>query len=541
MDSMKIKFLILTICVLISCAKKTKNYDIAEISSILVARCIDQSGTLLKTSDLSDTYFNLHNIPKEYQAKFIEICGNLNADLNKLPEDYHESKPVRYFLLNKYLVQNKDTVKKDSLDSCYATEKNPYFMAFAILSQNFVDTQNIGNDTYIRSLARSFNVSSSHVYEGIWTCLSKSPEEIFIKVAGMIQSNLHDNRIGDPSFYFTNILLPYFTYLSNGYIFKPSVEDSIFKQFGKTFKEQNSENVMREFSFGFKDYLLGEALKVKLQNDLNSILANHHFRLFMRQRHCVGYEILSNCIPVNYDKIGKVSFVKKACISFSSSYIGLSTTDENDVVVSVDDIMDEAQEIETDIKQNTPLVSCSSFQSVWVQQNIGIGINKADSILFKLLQKEFDKKTAESISEMIIKQTAIHEVKHKWDEKNSTQEHWYNVDCEISAHLTCCALSDISYYSLIMAIMDLEDFYENIQEIEIRNNILVLLKECWLTAKSASEDSLNEKQIADKALNWYNEYLMIAGGKLPSIKQYSESIISRIDSGCSTSLNLNGK
>jgi hypothetical protein len=49
-------------------------------------------------------------------------------------------------------------------------------------------------------------------------------------------------------------------------------------------------------------------------------------------------------------------------------------------------------------------------------------------------------------------------------------------------------------------------------------------------AKSASEDSLNEKQIADKVLYRYNEYSMIAGGKLPSIKQYSKTILSRIDS-----------
>jgi hypothetical protein len=538
MNKMKIAYFSISIIFMFVLCSKVNKEELSEISSILVAQSINQSGKLLTHNELNEMYFKVNNISIKYQPKFIEIYDHLRADLSKLSSDYYGSVPVRYFLINKYLNQNRcnETSTNDYSDSLYATERNPYYMAFAIYSENFVNLQTIGNDTYIRSLARSFNVPPGCVYEGIWTCLLNTRKVVFEKVALIVKNNLHDQKINDPSFYFINILLPYYRYLSNGFVFSPSMEDTIFKQFGKTFQDPNAETIMRNYSYKFKDYLMGASLNVKWQNDFNSILSKHLFRLELRQRSCVGYRISPNCIKINRNQTGNVLFIKKVSVSFSNPDIGLSTVDENDVVVKVDDIFDMSQEIKYDLDHSLQMFSCSRFGSVWQEQNLGFSISKADSILFKLLQKEFNGKTVQTISEMITKHTSIHEAKHKWDEKNSTQKHWYNIDCEISAHLTCCALSGSSYYSLTMALMNLEDYYKNIGQTEVREKILKLLRDCWQLAETASEGAIDEKQVAIKAIEIYNAYSMVDGDSLPSIARYSKTIVTIIDSTFSAGL-----
>jgi hypothetical protein len=388
----------------------------------------------------------------------------------------------------------------------------------------------IGNNGYIKTLARSFKVLPSQIYQGLWVYLKNDPRMILEAVALMIKANLQERQCNDPDFFFANILLPYFSYLANGYPIYTPIENSLFKQFNHAFKIREAEKSLRNFSCGFKRYLSGEPLSVDLKNSLNAILKIYGYRVYIGDRTCVGYRVLKNRIRINKKGVGEILFIKKVSVSLSVSYLGLSTLCENDVVLSVDDIMDEVSDMQMDLQNSLPLYSCSTMVGAcWPEFNLGFSVSKADSILNKLLIREFSGMTNQQIFQKRVQAIAVHEAKHKWDEKAGPKVQWYNVDCETSAHLADAIFGGVSFFSLTSIIAEYQRFYKNTREQEVRVALNKLLGKYWAIAKAASENSIGSPQVIDKLNQSYKEYTMIEGGKLPDISAFKKDILGSFD------------
>ncbi len=505
-----------------------------EKAAFLIARSLQTTITPIKKQDLNDGFFQRFGVQSELQPEFVKTYERLLDDVAALPGKYSAEIPVFYFLLNRYLTHSEDSGGKSNDIRLMALPGNPVFMAFAMLSENVVDVRKIGNGGYIATLAKSFKVSPSHIYEGIWIYLKNDSRLILEAVALMIKTNLNDSRCNDPDFFFYNILLPYFTYLVNGYALFPPIENSLFKQFGNAFKADGAEEALRTFSVGFKKFLIGDRISVKLKNRLNSVLAQYNVRVYMGERACVGYRVLGKRIRIDKNGVKNVLFIEKASISLSVPYLGLATSKEDDVVISYDELLDEVEIVQNDLKNGLPLFSCSAMPGdAWSALNPGISTQQADAILMTLLSREFSNQSKLRIVQRAIKKIAVHETKHKWDEQNESTKQWYNVDCETSASLTDALYGGTPLYSLMTLISQYQRFYASIQRPDVRATLKRHLNEFWSVAKAAADDSLACPhacpQVIDRLRRIYEGYTMVGGGGLPDLSIYKTGILPALE------------
>ncbi len=524
--------IILSICfclILCTCnnsKRKDSNVATAEAkTALLIARSIEATGSLVPSSNLNELFYQRYRVPSNLQSVFATMYERLRADI-ELVQHHHKSRvSVRYFLLNRYLLHSEVSLEKLGEIRYSASAANPVYMAFALQSENMLDWNCIGSPNYIKTLARSFGVSEKEATEGVWVLLRNPPDAIYEAVALMIKANIEDADIQHPDFMFQNVIVPYLTYVSKGYRIQGAIEDSVFSSFKITFGAQRTANELRDFSNAFKQYMAGNTINVKYINALNSLLGSSGFRLHVRNRTCIGYRILKEQIPIARDGIGNVVFLKKISVCLSMAFLGLSTINEKDVIITIDDISDYAEDIMYDLSHGKCSVSLQSrFAATWMGCNVGLNIESADGILFSLLQREFGHLSQMEIVNRLIKQIAVHEVKHKWDEMTNANKDWYNVDAETSAHLTETLYSGIPLYSLISLIHRYHGFYANIPRDDIRQKLRTYLKRYWTLAQALSTDTMNIDQFRKKISTLYAEYTAIDGGLLPPEQKFYQEI-----------------
>ena len=145
--------------------------------------------------------------------------------------------------------------------------------------------------------------------------------------------------------------------------------------------------------------------------------------------------------------------------------------------------------------------------------------------MFSLLQREFGRLSQKEIVNRLIKQIAVHEVKHKWDEMSKANIDWYNMDAETSAHLTETLYGGISPYSLISLIHRYHGFYANITGDDIRQKLRLHLQRYWATAQALASGKMSADQFKNRIAMLYAEHTTIEGGLLPFEQKFHQETV----------------
>jgi len=202
---------------------------------------------------------------------------------------------------------------------------------------------------------------------------------------------------------------------------------------------------------------------------------------------------------------------------------------EKDVVLTLDNFIDCTDDIFYTMQNEKP--AFDSYKELpiakyWDDLQIGFPCDTADAIYTKLIKKEFCCQSREQIMNRLFREIAIHEVKHKWDEKVKGNQAWYNVDNETSAHITETLYGGVPLYSLLAFINRYQVFYCSIDVGEVRDQLRPVIASCWQLAQQAANDTISARQVMQELRVMYDEYrLLESKGHLPDINRYYTEIV----------------
>lgn len=517
-----------------SCAKNNEqNSQLSDKQKVafLISRTLQQTGTLVPAQSLTPEFFRKHYIPKELRKEFVRSYLLLKSAYGNTLDHPGYRRQIIQFLLIKHQHRDLDTIVFFERIRNQAIPENPLFMASSMIMEDMPDLASIGNELYIEQLAISFGVSRLEIIEGIWYYLQNTEIDICRRVALMINNNLYDQDSYDPNFYFQNIMLPFLTYTSMGLVLKSTIEKAVFTRFQETFansKKTYKGNALYEFTLEFRRYILGGSLHVRYKNNLNKILLRHGLHIFVSKRICVGYKVLDYKIPIQRQGIGDVVFLNKISVSLSINLLGMSRMKEKNVILTMDNYLEHTNNILYTIKNKRPFYSYTeqSLKSLWPDLKTNISLNEADSIYAALIHKEFGSMTKAQIVNALIREIAVHEVKHKWDETGKYKNEWYNVDSETSAHITAILFGEIPYYSLLAFINRYQNFYRNIKIEEVRDKIQPIIVACWDIADQIAQDKIGKNEVIIALRKIHDEYrILVKDQPLPDVDRFAGEII----------------
>ncbi len=530
-----VSLLVFLFSLLLTCSSQEEtitNLSDKEKVVLLIKRSLQQTGTLIRALELNQSFAKKHYVPKELQIPFLKTYIRLKKEYQKIPDIPAHRSNVIQFLLLKHLHRDLDSVVYFDHVRHEALPENPIFMAFAMIMEEMPNLSNIGNSRYIDQLANSFGVSRSNIIEGIYYYLIRDELAICREVALVIEENLYTEASFKPEFYFQNIMLPFLTYTSMGLVLRSNIESAIFKRFNETFYpykiKKQSEGALLAFVIAFRNYLLGESLHVRFENNLNKLLLKHDLYVYIQKKACVGYRVLEYAIPIRRKGIGDVVFLDKISVSLSMNYLGLSIMRDDNVVLTMDNFIELCEDLNYAISMNRPYLAYEDRKigRLWNELELSITTEDADKVYASLIIKEMGGLSRQEMINTIIREVAVHEIKHKWDEINGDKREWYNVDSEISAHLTAVIYGGAPCFSLLAFISRCENYYASITIDEVRTRVKRLIIRGWEVAHKASMGMINEQQIVKEAKIMYETFRMFEDNSaLPKLEPFEREII----------------
>jgi hypothetical protein len=506
--------------------EKTAENDKAILTAQYLLNSIQETKNLLPQSDINDLFFKRYSIPPNLQQPFKEMYEKLRVDLKQVRLTFVFMESVRYFLVNRYFELPEDTSTNIDGTVTLLNASNSVYIAFSLLSEKLPDWGSIGNPSYVKTLARSFGTSERAIIDGIYTLLRNEPFAIYEIVARSIDVNVCESQSREPEFMFSNVVVPFLMYISRALPLQDSLENRVYKTFSLIFSIDTSVNELKDFVIAFKKYTLGNSLHVKYINCLNNAIGRYNCRLYIDKQTAIGYHISNERIPINRLSIGSVLFLKKINFCLSMPHIGLSTTNENDVVLSFDDISEYADDISFSIANNKPVISFSnSYAGIWNELGLGFTTDSANKMCATLLKQEFKGLTKDQIIQKLVHQTALHEVKHKWDEATKSDKDWYTLECEISAHFTEAIYGPIPLYSLCSQLSRFQKSYTTSSNSSIRNKLEPLLRELWMDVQKLSTSKLSVATFRKEMITRYASFSTSSSGSLPPLEKFNDEII----------------
>lgn len=465
-------------------------------------------------------------IQKKEKKAFLNAYSRLLSEYAKIPSGYESYDGVRAFCAIRYTDIILSGYKNFS-DKYTVVPGNATYMAFALLTGAGVDYEQIGSREHIRMLALSYGVTDTEVEAGIWETLVQNWDEILGDVVGLISYNVSNADSTEKKGFMTNVILPYLALMSRGRSVTEALESNIERTFQSVFPvHKGQKSPFREYTRAFNAYVQGTPLENRYLNALNEHLKPHGFRIDMDINHCVVYELLDYRIPINVAGIGEVLMKKRLGVSLLGFDIGLATYAAEDVTLTYEYILDRANDISIVLKSDSlPRSYHEAANDVWKGMGISLSTEKANNLYRSLLRKEFSGQSQQAIHQRIIRQVATHEIKHKWDENTGTKKNWYNIDSEISAHLTETIYGGSPMYSLFSFINRIQRYYINISQKSIKEKLKPLIIESWSIAQQLDSGKMDTSSMVAKIRRMYDTYVTINGGKLPSIEAYAKKII----------------
>lgn len=476
--------------------------------------------TLQQTNKIDLLKFGINDKNRKDFEKKYEL---FLTEYDKVFTNYREYDAVKVFTAIK-LRDYRELSKSIAADA-----NNPTYMAFALLTGAGIDYEKIGDRGHIHTLALSYGVSDVQIENGIWQTLTKNWDEILDNAVSIISGNLSTLKPNDKSVFMSNVLLPYLTLLSRNRSIPMKLENDIWSSFGLFFPDAvNSSSAFSEYINRFKEYSNGTPLENKYLIKLNGILKKYNFRLSMDINHCAIYSLLPFKIAIDTMGINEILMQKRTGVSLIGFEIGLATYADSDITLTSEYIADEANDIAIILTSDSlPKSFKPAASDLWKNIGLPLTVDSANTIYRALLRKEFDKMDKNLIVNKIIRDVAVHELKHKYDEMLLKDAQRIHFEAEISAHLAEVIYSGIPVYALFSYLNRLQYFYSSVEEVQVQAKLKPLILEAWKLAINVYKGKSTEKEIIAALKLRTMNYLTITGYNFPSLGLFENAIIKK--------------
>lgn len=523
-------FLIIPVIFLIAfnCGKKEEETDTLspfEKACILMERHLGAMANIAP-ADLNDQFYKNYNIPGYLEEDFQKIYTFIYNENKKLPEEWLKDLSIQNFLLNRYIMCGDYYPADGDPVFQYATADNPIFVAFSILIEKLPNFKLIGRKSYIKQLAMTFEISEKQVILGTWYALQKGQQAIAKEVIGLMKKNLEHEKVLEPQFYTVNILIPYLTFVSNGFVIHGGTESEIKSKFAKAFKS----NVLNTFIGSFRGYLMRRGMNWNALHKLNTVMKPHGYRFFILQKTFTAYRILDQVIPVNAQGIENVILLKKANISVSTKTTGTPSDKDKDAVLMLSNIKDNLENIEYIMQFDTSsfpqLVSGNAIRRFWNVINAELSMDQADTIALDLTISEYKGKPQDALIKSLLHKNVIFVTKYKWDHNTAKKSRWLDIDREISAHLAACIYSGTPVSSYMDLLNACHNFYSKNKNEKHRDKFKPVIKGLWDIAVEMKNNGKDKEWLIEQCRLFYDNYTTIQRKrKLPSMSSFETGII----------------
>lgn len=527
----KKNLLLMLIMMVISfqCGKKADEADTLtpfEKACILMERYLSGAMANIAPADLTDQFYKNYGIPGYLEEEFKKIYTFIYNENKKLPEESLKDHAIQKYLLNRYIICGDYYPAEGDPVFHYATADNPIFVAFSILIEKVMSFKSIGKKSYIKQLAMTFEISEKQIILGIWYALQKDQQAIAKEVIELMKNNLNHKSVLEPQFYIVNILIPYLTFVSNGFVIHGGTESEIKQKFAKAFKS----NVLNTFIGSFRGYLMRRGMNWNALHKLNTVMKPHGYRFFILQQTFTAYRILDQVIPINTQGIENVILLKKANISVSTKTTGAPSDKDKDAVLLLSNIKDNAENIEYIMRYDTssipPLVSGNAIRRFWNVINSDIPIIQADSIATLLTVSDYKDKPQGVLIKSLFHKNVIFVTKYRWDHKTAKKSRWLDIDREISAHLAACLYSGAPVSSFMDLLNACHQFYSNNRNDKHRDKLKPVIKGLWDIAVEMKNNGKDSGWLTDQCRLFYNSYTTLQRKrKLPALNAFETGII----------------
>ncbi|MFC1476443.1 hypothetical protein ACFL5S_00605 [Fibrobacterota bacterium] len=528
---LKKTFLIVPVILLISlsCGKKAEETDTLtpfEKACILMERYLTGAMANIDPANLNDQFYKNYSIPGDVEEDFKKIYTFIYNENKKLPEEWLKDQAIQRFLLNRYIICGDYYPAEGDPVFQYATADNPIFVAFSILIEKLPNFKLIGKKSYIKQLALTFEISEKQVALGVWYALQKDQQAIAKEVIELMKKNLTHEKVLEPQFYIVNILIPYLTFVSNGFIIHGGTESEIRSKFAKAFKS----NVLSAFIGSFRGYLMRRGMNWNALHKLNSVMKPHGYRFFILQQTFTAYRILDQKIPINAQGIDNVILLKKANISVSTKTTGTPSDKDKDAVLLVSTIKDFLEHIDYIMQFDTSsvpqIVSGHSVRRFWNVINPNLSMGKADTIARELTVSEYTGKSQDAIIKSLLQKNVIYVTKYKWDHKTAVKSRWLDIDREISAHLAACMYSSAPLSSFMDLLNTCHNFYAKNKNEKHRDKLKPVIKGLWDIAVEMKSNGKDNQWLIEQCRLFYSNYSTLQRErKLPPLNSFETGII----------------
>ena len=139
----------------------------------------------------------------------------------------------------------------------------------------------------------------------------------------------------------------------------------------------------------------------------------------MDKNHSIGYKIAAS-VTVGSINVGSVLILSRFGVSLLDSAKGMSTMNETDVVIALDHINDDVNGVVRALQEDkAPSSYTTAAERIFRELRIKLTTAEANRILANLYKMQFSGMTKEEIMVRIAHNIAVHEAKHKWEEKNT--------------------------------------------------------------------------------------------------------------------------
>lgn len=528
---LKNMFFIIPLIILISlnCSKKDDKADALtpfEKACILMDRHLTGAMATIDPANLNDQFYKNYSIPGDVEEDFKKIYTFIYNENKKLPEEWLKDQSIQKFLLNRYILCGDYYPSDGDPVFQYATADNPIFVAFSILIEKLPNFKLISKKSYIKQLALTFEISEKQVVLGVWYALQKDQQAIAKEVIELMKKNVTHEKVLEPQFYIVNILIPYLTFVSNGFVIHGGTESEIKGTFAKAFKS----NVLNTFIGSFRGYLMRRGMNWNALHKLNTVMKPHGYRFFILQQTFTAYRILDQKIPINVQGLENLIFLKKANISVSTKTTGTPSDKDKDATLLVSNIKDNLEHVEYIMQFDTSsipqIVSGHPVRRFWNVINTDVSMGQADTIARDLTISEFKGKPQDALIKSLLNKNVIFVTKYKWDNKTAAKSRWLDIDREISAHLAACMYSNTPLSSFMDLLNACHNFYAKNKNEKHRDKLKPVIKGLWDIAVKMKNNGKDNQWLIEQCRLFYNNYGTLQGKrKLPPLNSFETGIV----------------
>ncbi|MEO1482763.1 MAG: hypothetical protein AAFU77_11705 [Myxococcota bacterium] len=403
-----------------------------------------------------------------------------------------------------------------------AESSSPDYMAFALIAWGRFEFDRLDDPSYLWSIERSFYVERSHLEAGLWLVALYDEVELFRRMELSMTSWAQQAHTLSPDQFATHVLLPFLEFLSRGYAQDASTKNLIIAAFGQVFGV--SALPFADFVNRFIAQQKGLPLSGRWLRALNRTLAPHRLRVYASADAVRISQMLDYSFAVNQFHVERALLLRRLGVTRLPDHAGLSVVADPNVVIEYDvhDVM--ARQIVDELAGRPADSPVDGF--VKLVQAFGGPSSDPRAIYNHLVGASFDGHTLKEIRSELIGSTAIHELKHKWEEPLAIQLEWWTIELEFSAWVSSIVYGDCPHYELIgllfqlgnsLLVLPLTDEY--------RPKLLALFRRALEIADASTRDVLDEQGLRAASADMYRNYKPDSGGRLASLDEFEAMVV----------------